>query len=227
MINVEAGIEQLLQQIGYKYVGYTETIYREQNCCSTNSEINVKLTLLEAQPGVSYFLIIPLKIVNVIGNNPTCVPVVAPCITNTSIKVTGIRQLSSDVQQKTTIINYSSSSPIGTFDNYCNQNYIPKPGGCDTYNREPPGYETITLYAGDSYYAPPNAPFPMLVYSKFDKLELEVSLHAQYPTGSATLPWTETFLEISNIKVYQLNQDEFLNELGLVLTLLGFVLGLR
>ena len=226
MQNIEADIEKLLQQLGYKYIGYTETIYRQQKCCGNNSEIKVKLTLLEKQPGVSYFLIIPLKIVNVIGNGPTCVPVVAPCITNTSIKVKGIRQLSSDVQQKQTIINYSSSSPIGTYDHYCKQNYIPKPG-CDTYDRTPPGYETIMLYVGDSYYAPINEPFPLLVYQQFDKLELEVSLHASYPSGSIPLPWTESFLEISNIKVYQLNQDEFLTELSLVLGLLGFVLGIR
>jgi len=240
MNNYEAKIEQLLQQLGYKYLGSTGTIYQQLNCCNSTSKINVKLTLLQAQQGVDYFIIMPIKWHTAVNLSPDqivtlCQPFVSSsfCYVNRELKITGIKQLSSDVQVTKTIAYYKTNKAFDAFSNYCSQNFTYNNNNplsfqsCNQFTHTPSDSETPIYYVGTSYYTDPQSPFPLLVHDDFDKVELEINLEATYSIGDPSMAWAETYLEISNIKVYQLNQDEFLNELGLVLTLLGFVLGLR
>jgi len=236
--NFEDELENLLTNLGYSNVGSTGTILQQFNCCNNVSKINVKLTLLEAPQGGSYFIFMPVKWHTAVNLSPdeivaNCQPFVSSsyCYVNRELKITGIKQLSSDVQTKKTIVHYTNNKAFNAFSNYCSKNFTYNntnpltTESCNQFNHVPSSLDTNTFYVGTSYYTDPKSPFPMLVHDEFDKLELEINLEASYLIGDPSMAWAETYLEISNIQVYYFDQNEALNSISLVLTLLGFVLG--
>ena len=237
--NFEDELEKLLASLGYSSVGTTGTILQQFNCCNNVSKINVKLTLLEATQNGSYFIFMPVKWHTAVNLSPdeivaNCQPFVPSnyCYVNRELKITGIKQLSSDVQTKKTIVHYKNNKAFNAFSNYCSKNFTYNntnpltTESCNQFTHTPSSLDTNTFYVGTSYYTDPNSPFPMLVHNEFDKLELEINLEATYLPGNPAMAWAETYLEISDIQVFYFNQDVALNSISMILTLAGFVLGM-
>jgi len=201
-------IEQLLQQLGYQYVGQTEVIYKNCNTNQGQCSINFDQIILEKPEGGSYFLIIPIQWSMSINAPPDS----GLCYNYSStreIKVYGIRQISSNVQKKDLLIDINAS------------------GYLDQYSDNCQNYDNTLLAVGDSYYMPYYKNMLMLVHSQYDKIELQISIqqNAVYNANCSSPYNAQCYLEIGPIRVYYVDMFTFLNNLSLILTLLSFLLG--
>jgi len=175
----------------------------------------------------SYFLIMDFQWATAI-NSQISLPCIPPpwtasttaYYTKKELKVTGIRNLSSQNQIEDTLIKIEKTCDLNQYECNCGD------------------YESFKVYVGDSYYAPYPLIFPMLISKQYDAIRLYVDVYANAniappiclnPLANCSSCLyqnvAEAYLSIPKIKIYYKNTQQYLEELSLILTLLSFLLG--
>ena len=230
---IENAIEQLLQQMGYRLVGTLENVISKCEFGGVSllgvpqpAEIKIDQIILERPLVGSYFLIIDFQWATAINTQtpgPCSAPPLTPPLgyyTKKELRVEGIRNISSQLQQTETLIEIKKECDLNLYECNCGN------------------YDSFKVFVGNDYYVPYPTVLPLLVSKQFDAIKLYADVYS-YFNGSppiCILPGAdcssclfqdvaEAYLSIPQIKIYYRNTETYLQELSLILTLLSFVLG--